>query len=486
MKKWFSILMAVTMLLALTGPAMANDVQQVTYSSGYQVQNLNASAAAAITITYYPQTGDPVEVQDTIPAGGSVTYASIAIHLPDATYPSFNGSVVVSSDQPVAAIANTLGNPSTLEFAAATGGFSAGATSVSLPLIMCGNYGFDTWFNIQNAGAADATVTINYVPGVAGSAASDSATIGVGRAVTFDQAAGSSTASCTHASQNLGDRFVGSATITSDQPVVATVMQLNASTFPVLMGYNGFTGGATSVSAPLVMANNAGFYTGIQVQNTGSAETTVTVAYAANTVGTTKPADDVFALGAGASATLIQAGAPPANGSTVNDYSTLGRYVGAATISANQPLVAIVNQTHPGAGLPHALGTAYEGFAADGATAKVSVPLVMAYNPNASVNFYTGIQVQNVDTAAVDVTITFGPNSASGGTPGDITFSLQPGASATYIQQATDLAGNDWTTIGPYVGSAAITANGKIVAIVNEASFAFAGDQFYTFDAFNY
>ena len=50
-------------------------------------------------------------------------------------------------------------------YGAATTSFSAGATEVNLPLVMCNNSGFDTWFNIQNAGASDATVTVTYTPG---------------------------------------------------------------------------------------------------------------------------------------------------------------------------------------------------------------------------------------------------------------------------------------------------------------------------------
>jgi len=455
MKKTLSLLVVVMLLVAgLSSSASA----QVTYTSGFQVQNLSADSAATITVTYYPQSGTAVDVNDTIAAGGSVTYASLHS---EAGSP-FNGSVVVASDQPIAAIANTLGNfPA---YAAATGGFDSGATSVALPLVMCNNNGFDTWFNIQNAGSANASVTINYVPGSAGTADSETVTIEPGRALTFDQASGSATASC--GAGGLGDTFVGSASITSDQPVVATVMQINGSGFNVLMGYNGFTAGATDVRAPLIMQANSGFYTGIQVQNTGSAEASVTIAYADDTSGTgTVMADDTFTLAAGAAQTIIHSGSD--------------KYIGAATVTSDQPVVAIVNQVLPGT---VSFGTAYEGFAADAATNDVSVPLVMANNSG----FYTGIQVQNVGASAVNVTIAFGANGISGGNnAADLTFALAPGASATYIQNGND-GTNDWATIGQYVGSATITADGPIVAIVNEANLSLGGDQFYTFDAFNY
>jgi hypothetical protein len=460
MKKSLTILVAVAMMLSISGTVLAARLQQVTYSSGFQVANLSATDDASINITYYPQgTAAPVDVTDTIPAGGSVTYA--AIHSAAGT--PFNGSVVVTADQPVAAIANTLG--SFPAYAAATGGFSEGAQSVSLPLVMCNNNGFDTWFNVQNAGSGDANITIDYVPGLNGTADQDTATIAPGRALTFDQKSGSSTASC---GNGLGTTFVGGATITSNEPVVATVMQINESGFNVLMGYNGFTGGSDDVRAPLIMQANSGFYTGIQVQNAGTVSTTVTIEYAADTSGNgTVLADDVFGLDAGASQTILHDGT--------------ATYIGAATVTSSngEPLVAIVNQVLPGT---VSFGTAYEAFSAADATADINVPLVMANNST----YYTGIQVQNVSsTDACAVTIAFGPNGMGTGTPSDLNFSLDAGESATYIQNDNDLT-NDWDVIGQYVGSANVTAGCSIVAIVNEFSPNFAGDQFYTFDAFNY
>jgi hypothetical protein len=432
---------------------------QVTYSSGFQVANLSSTDEANIVITYYPQgTGSAVPVTDTIPAGGSVTYATIHTAAGD----PFNGSVVVSSDQPVAAIANTLGNGAS--YGAATGGFSAGSTSFSLPLVMCNNNGFDTWFNIQNAGSSTANVTINYIPGLSGTADSDTATIEPGRALTFDQKSGSSgtEAKC---DAGLGTTFVGAATITSDQPIVATVMQISETGFNVLMGYNGFTGGSDDVRAPLIMQANSGFYTGIQVQNAGTVSTTVTIDYAADTSGTgTVLADDVFTLDPGEANTILHSGTET--------------YIGAATVTSDngEPLVAIVNQVLPTG--PY--GTAYEAFAASDATSNVNVPLVMANNSQ----YYTGIQAQNVGSSDVTVTISYGPNGSGTFAPADEVFTLTPGASETRIQNSVGVV-NDWTG-QTYVGSASVTATGPIVVIVNEFA-PFAGmDQFYTFAAFNY
>lgn len=447
----------------------------VTYTSGFQVQNLEGTDAV-VQLEFYNQDGtlavNPPPTY-TIPANSSKTFFPIN----DLTS-GFNGSLVILSDKEVRAVSNLLGSGPG-NYLAATNGFQAGSTTVSLPLIMCNNAGFNTFFNVQNAGDAAATVNIAYVPGSNGTAGkTESATIQQGAAKTFDQTEGSSTMNCSQLKDASG-KFVGGATITSNQPIVATVMELNTGSFAALLGYGGFTSGSPTVALPLVMANNFNFYTGIQVQNAGSAATDVTITYTANTVGANTPAPDTFTLAPGASKTILQAGTSAQSGS-VNNWSTFGRYIGGATItnSGGQNLVAIVNQVRNSP----ALGSSYEGFNPASATSKVSAPLIMSNNGG----YYTGVQVQNVSAAAVNVTVTYGPNGAGSFAPAPETFTLQPGASKTIIQNGgTPSNGSvqNWTQ--KYVGSASITANGSIVAIVNQLGAA-AGDQFATSDAFNY
>ena len=480
-KRGFGTAIVVGLLVVLlTGTTYATDLQQIVYSNGFQVQNLS-STDTDITIFYYPQgSGDPIEVHDTIPGGSSVTYAT----LHDEVGAPFNGSVIVTADQPVAAIVNTLGDFP--QYAAATNAFSGGATAFALPLVMCNNNGFDTWFNIQNIGVYTAHVTIDYVAGFAGVDDSETATIAPKRARTFNQASGSNSANCDTLAGTDG-RFVGSADITSDQPVVATAMQVNASNYPVMLGYDGFAGGSDEAMVPLVMSNNNGFYTGIQVQNVGTSTTTVTVTYSDNTVDTSRPVDDVFGLEPGEAKTLIHNDGPPANGSTANDYDMIGRYVGSAIVtnSAGVPLVAIVNQFSPNPG-GDPRGTSHSGFNPVQATSRLAAPLIMSNNNS----FYTGIQVQNVGSNPVTVTMTYGPNLVRVNEPQDEVFSLEPGASKTIIQNAAPPANgstvNNWNEIGQYVGSATVTADGPIAAIVNEFTGEFPGDQFYTYNAINY
>ena len=476
MERLLRLSLLAVLLLAI-GSTGASAAGGVTYSSGFQIQNLEADQAN-VSLQFYNQDG-------TVAASPSYTIAgnSSRTFFPITDVPSgFNGSLVASSDKNIRAIANLVGSGPANYFASYNG-FQGGSTTVSLPLIMCNNSGFDTFFNVQNAGSAAANITINYTPGSDGaSGKSEAATIQPGAAKTFDQATGSATLNCATL-QGGTLKFIGSAIITSNQPVVASVMQINTTGFKVLMGYDGFTAGSPTVALPLIMANNSGFYTGLQVQNVGGSATTVTVAYSTNTVGANNPVNETFTLAAGASKTIQQNAAPPSNGSA-NNWGTVGRYIGAATItnSANQPLVAIVNQVRPSP----ALGAAYEGFDPAAATAKASAPLIMANNSS----YYTGVQVQNVSGGSVNVTIQYGPNTAGAFAPANEVFSLGAGSSKTIIQNGAPpnngSAVNNWGA-NKYIGSATITATGgNIVAVVNQVSGSVAGDQFAASNAFNY
>jgi len=449
MKKFALAVVAALLVAVFLAPATL--AQSITWTSGFQVQNLSNSTAN-IVVSYYNQNGTKniSDVQDQIPAMASKTYFPIAANA------GFNGSVVVSSDQPVVAIANTLGNSP--QYAASTESFSEGSTSIKLPLIMKGNGGFYTWFNVQNAGASNTSVTVQFVPGSSGNAyTAPAVTVAPGAAATFDQ----------HTLAALGTKFVGSAVVTSNsQPIVATVMQVGEIQ-KSLLGYNGFTGGSTTVNLPLVMANNSGFFTGIQVQNVGSSATTITIDYGSNTGGTLNPANDTATIPANGSATFIQSGG-----------KWTSRYVGSATVTSTggQPIVAIVNQLKPGG---VTLGTAYNGFDPTKATSKVSAPLIMANNGG----WFTGAQIQNVGSASATVTVDYGTNLSGSYAPPNEVRTIAPGDSVTLIQNGGAWAGKK------YVGSLTATGGGgsdQIVLIVNQLKAGPAGDQFMTYDGFNY
>ncbi len=240
MKKSVLFVLLLVAILAL-GISSAG-AQAFTYTSGFQVQNL-ASSQATLVITFVNQDGsqEAALTGETIPANGSQTYFPLSA-VPD----GFNGSVVISSDEPVAAITNVIGD--NFSAAAAYEAVSEGSTTVLLPLLMQNNSGFSTWFNVQNTGSATATVNVAYSDG----ASAGPVSIEPGASQTFIQTAETHT------------QAVFSGVITSDQPVAASVIEESSA---VMFAYSGFNAGSTNPVMPLINANNSGYVTGIQIQN---------------------------------------------------------------------------------------------------------------------------------------------------------------------------------------------------------------------------
>jgi hypothetical protein len=429
MMKKLAVVLVVALVTVLVSAVAA---QPSAYNSGYQVANLS-SDTATISIQYVNQDGTvAATVDDTIPGDGSTTYFPIGAGA------GFNGSVVISSDQPVAAIVNVLGDG--FAFGEAYESFTEGSDTANLPLIMKGNFNFNTWFNVQNASSPGGTpvdVEISY----AGTTCTETATIPAGAAATFNQA----TNTC------LPTPYVGAATVTATGGnVVAAVMQVGPTT---LFAYNSFTDGSTEPVMPLVQGNNFGYFTGIQVQNTGAVATDVTVSYVPGESGVACSQTETIAAGASA---------------TYQDCSNMSvpTFIGGAAVSnnsADQPLVAIVNQLNLGQGK----GAAYSGFAPASATETVNFPLIM----QANFGFFTGFNVYNAGAANAEVTCVF----SGTGAPSTVVATVEPGDTLTSIQLGA-------TT---YVGSVQCNApGGSIVGVANELSSA-AGDNLFAYGGFN-
>ncbi len=454
MMKKVTILLTLLMTLALASIVGA---EPQSYSSSIQVQNLDESNTANIVITFFDKSGNPVTHSDTVAAGGSNTY----FPLPKIAA-GFDGSAVISSDREVAAIVNVVAD--NITFGASYGGFTQGAETVALPLIMRGNGGFNTWFNVQNAGGADTTVTIDYANNT--SCPSTAISIPQGAAVTIEQ----KDMTC------LGTKYVGAATVTaaSGGSIVASVMEVGATT---LFAYNGFAGGgATNPVIPLVNSNNSNYVTGLQLQNVGSSSTSVTVSYTpAGGIGTA--CTETKTIGSGASATFafyaFGPGTEPGNAGTNN--CTVGqRFVGSAVVSNNttsQPLVGIVNQLN----LAAAKGSAYNAFDPASATDTVVMPLIMDRNSG----FYTGMNVINVGSGSSTVTCTYVKSSDNTTVKTDTSGSLAPNQAFNRI--------HDQFLADKFVGSATCVANGAnglLLGQVNELGTG-SGDQLFTYEAIN-
>jgi hypothetical protein len=244
------------------------------------------------------------------------------------------------------------------------------------------------------------------------------------------------------------------------------VSQVGTGGINTLLMYSGLNSGSPTVSAPLIMANNSGYFSSINMQNVGATATTATITYSPNKGGTFQPANETVTLQPGEGAARLQAGG----------QFGANKYIGSATITASQPLVVVVNQLKIGTATT-SQGTAYEGFNPATLTTKVSAPLLMSNNGG----YFTSLQCQNAGGSTTTVTITYSPNTVGAGTPAPDTMTLAPGANATVFQ-----AGNA-KFAGRYIGAATISSSSeKIACITNQLNLTAAGDTFLTYDGINY
>lgn len=454
MKKLTFLSIIITILISLGVHSIA--LADVTsYTSGFNVQNLDTSKIANIVISFYNQSGNLVTaLEDTVQPTANNTYYPLGVAA------GFNGSVVISSDVQVAAIANVLGNNGV--FGASYVGSSGGSPTVQLPLVMKDNYGIDTWFNVQNTSGTAASIKVDYNPGDC----SEELTIQPFAAATFNQA----TNTC------LPNGYVGGATIDGGgASIVATTMQVTSSRkglTPNLLAYNGFSG---TVTRPIVPTFNSGWYnsrSSINIQNTSMNDTTVTVTYTPSTGFPGKVCTETKLIRGGTTEIF---GFPlmPSTCYTSGGSGGSAAFVGSAAVTtntANAPLTAIVNMVTNGSANAAAYGVPDPALA----TSTVSLPLIMDRN----YNIFTGIAIANVGNQATNISCTFSNTSYTVSAN-----NVQPGESLTDVQLNKIRNG--------YVGSGICKATGgdaKIVAVVNELqqNVPLSNDALLVYEGINY
>lgn len=490
MKAKFIALMIALLLVVGSTPVSLAQYEYPWYTS-YMIQNLDTSNQANVVVNYYDPNGNKVNNADkklTIPAGGQVT---VVQYTDD---PLLNGrySAVVSSDRPVAVVVNQQTAPpgknymdSTPPFASYTG-FESGATQITLPEIMHNWYGYYTEFFVQNVGDSPADVKVTYYPGLAGtSGVTETATIAPYASHQFSQKNMSSLGA---SSGTYAGRFIGSAVITSNQPIVAVVNEHNEGS-KKLFTYNGFLSGSTDLVCPSILRGHYGWYTSLSIANPSLNQTAQgTITYYADTQyslptnlrGTTvvKP----FTINPGKALTRYDGtGASPTNDPNLSDLTSFTRFFGTVRIQSNIPVVAKVNQENDG-------GNA-EGYNCVGATTaskKVMVPLIQAD----FYGFYTSLTIQNMVSSSGTITITY---------TSDSTYSYPNNTSHTVVRSIpANGQYNSWEggssrtgdvhNSGKFIrfnGSAVIESDVPIVAIVNEEKKGSGADYGYSFNAIN-
>ncbi|MDD5370432.1 MAG: hypothetical protein PHQ40_15220 [Anaerolineaceae bacterium] len=441
--KFTRLLLGFMVVAALVGftvqPASA---VTYTYFTGFQVQNLDATDAT-VTVNFIDQTGASVaSVNDTIAASSSKTYYPLPASVPT----GFKGSVVISSNTRLASVVNIQAN-SPSNVSAAYVGASTGSTTVLLPLLMKANSGYDTWFSVQNVGTAATNIHVVYSDGQV----ADATAVAVGASAVFKQA-----------TETHPVKVFSGVVTSSASPVAATVIEEGTS---IIFAYSGFNNGSQNPVMPLINTNNSGYQTGVQIQNVGTVSSDVTVSYTPASAGTACTETQTIPAGQSKTFALYPFAGSAQPGITSNCANA--KFIGSALVTGNTgnaKLVAVVNQFKTGFN-----GEAYGAFDPAAATSNVVLPLIMDRR-GTSAQFWTGIRVMNVGTAATTVTCTFTGSSHTA------TATLQPNQTMVDIQQNA-IAAN-------YAGSGTCTTSGgKIVGVVNELSSILPGDNLLVYEA---
>jgi hypothetical protein len=255
--------------------------------------------------------------------------------------------------------------------------------------------------------------------------------------------------------------FIGSAVVSSDQPLACTVNTqavgtgLGTVANPARVDTSaGVTAEKTSSTlyAPQVIKALGGFNSYVSVQNSESTAQTVYVSYI-DRFGVPYPsAKEQFTIPAQSSHIFYQS----------QNANLPAGFLGGATITSTGNLASVVAFYNDASNTGRTQFNTYTAFPS-GAN-KVLLPRVVR-------NYYGfqgGLSVQNVGVAATAITVTF---SFAGNTYVVGNVSILPGATySPYLPGLAELAAVDALPVGQRTGNAVIQAapGGSIVAIVNE------------------
>ncbi|NLN69808.1 MAG: hypothetical protein GX142_03345 [Chloroflexi bacterium] len=375
------------------------------YETQVNVTNV-ADVNGAITLRFFKRDGTelkpitrPIEAYETI---YFTSFQDIS---------NFDGSMVIESDVPLASMGMLISKNSAGNATGYAGyiGVPGGSDTVYLPLLMNSNYGYSTFFYIQNTTDTPISATVTYSNGK------------VTQIPNIEPSA-------SHKIDNRGEAGLPkhfSAVVTASGAVAVAVVEYNDGTGNQLYSYNGFESGDTLPIFPMINENNYGYWTSANIQNTGTKSTTITMTYTPTEAGSsctetiTIPAGEKRDFGTYAFAFPLD-WAPYTVASTCKNGE---RFIGSGTVtanSANQPLVGIVNQINE-TNDPNK-GAALMSQSAALASDTIVFPFVQQWVGPWS--WWTSMTVINVSgsTIAKNDIVCSVKCTASGGSPVDITM----------------------------------------------------------------
>jgi hypothetical protein len=461
MKKFLSIAFVIMFVIAALGHqasrTYAASLFGVSWQSSFQVLNLDQTLTdpdATISIAFYNPDGSMATMEagysnpqvDTVKAGQSNTYYPLKVAA------GFSGSVIISSDRPVAVISNLVVSTSAAGIASYVA-FQSGSPQIYFPIVMKGNSSNTSFLAIQNTGSSSAEITIqfNAEPGKGYPSVSNVVdTIAQGASKTYDLSTLSQFTSVT--------KWVGSAKVsvtdTANDTIagVGTTVNTKDPTAYLIGSYNAFSGGSPTVLLPLVQENNSGNRTSINCQNIHTSKTvTVYVDYTPFPGVGAKAQDSKASIGPNATAVFLQ------------DYTGSTKFIGSAKVSSSDSsvnLVCVVNQQKPAKGLL----SSYEGINPSNLTNQVVLPLIQSRNGSVANGYvYTSINLATGDGLAHNIKCDYQPGPGFSD-PADATAT---GVAATAFSQV-DVYGTGAKFMGGAICSITDTSSVGLMAVVNQ------------------
>lgn len=461
----------------------------------------NGSAPATIVMEIYTTAGVPIPSATVpftnVPVGGTRVFPQA---LNTGLAPGFRGVGIISSDQPINALlvrdieSNVGAKSYSIHNAYPTGG-----NKITLPYVAnaLDNF-YNTRFAIANTGGAQACVTVLYTfPGGAKSPVTDSGSGGgatcagggyaipVGGQISF--------------APNTVDGAIPMPASTSNSIMAVTVTS-TGSTITVavdayltgglkkLASYDGFVVGAagdttddigTTIAIPLALKLD-GYYTQILLSNPNGAAANATITYTGNS----GPYTVTLAI--------------PANGTASHSvYEAVGGipegFVGAATVTSDQPLAAVLfrsKKVSPGSEADTDLYTAVNGVPTDRATNSAKFPLVFrrAYKSGGldGYNTWIGVSVASGGTANLTITAVNDTSNSAPGCAAAATYTSSKTITGSFIfYQNLDSDNGFGAAPGCFWGGVTITSNVPIIGIADATNDLNVGDNDGLYNGFS-
>jgi len=265
MKKFLSLILVFAVVAITFGTTFANTtVPGGPFASSIQIQNLGTSEAS-VSIQYINKDG--VEAHTTTHT--IVASDVLSIYVPaESALASGEYSVVVSANQPVAAVVNF----SDADSGAAYSGATAGALSWGFPAVYDNYYGYFTEIYAQNVAVAPQDITLEvYAPGSATPVYTNTKS-----AVPVNASVNWGLKDLSELSKNISY----SAIVKADDQIVAIGNTYGSgNTAAQLYSYNGFSGGAKTFYVPALYKGYYGWNAALSIQNVSTTLASVTVNY---------------------------------------------------------------------------------------------------------------------------------------------------------------------------------------------------------------